>query len=180
MAAILAKSYGEVGSFARIGGKPGSIQAPGVRTISDGRFEGTAAPTEVFLPIRSQATFAKHGFLAVGSSRDSDMVFLAQAPLARAAVDAVPLPAQLLTGRIVRFAEWVRDQLPPGADSDMASSVFDEASKVFLFPGMNEVGHIAAEVHDEEGDRELRVHAQVAPAHAGIPFEIAFALPLEA
>jgi hypothetical protein len=60
----------------------------------------------------------------------------------------------------------------------MVSSIFQEASAVFLFPGMTEVGKVGAELHVEGEKEELRVHAMVSPAHAGIPFEIAFALPL--
>lgn len=179
LAAAISKSYSEVASFARIIGRPGSINAPGAKTLDSGRYEGTAAPTEIFIPIRGQATMAKHGITAVGSSRNSNAVVFAETPMNRASNDAVPLPAQMLTGRIVRFAQWVRDQLPKDSDADTARSVFKEAAKVFLFPGMTEFGEIDANIIEEDGVRELRVYANVAPALAGIPFEIGFPLPLE-
>ena len=179
LGAAMAKSYAEVGSFARIIGRPGSINAPGAKILDEGRYEGTSAPTEIFIPIRGQTTMAKHGIVAVGSSRNSATVVFAETPMARASSDAVPLPAQLLTGRIVRFAQWVRDQLPSDADGEMARSVFQEAAKVFLFPGMTDFGEVMANIVEEDGVRELRVYAQVAPALAGIPFEIGFPLPLD-
>lgn len=179
LAATISKSYSEVASFARILGRPGSINAPGAKTLDSGRYEGSAAPTEIFIPIRGQATMAKHGITAVGSSRNSNAVVFAETPMNRASIDAIPLPAQMLTGRIVRFAQWVRDQLPQGADADTARSLFKEAAKVFLFPGMTEFGEVDANIVEEDGVREFRVYANIAPALAGIPFEIGFPLPLE-
>jgi len=178
--AILSKSFAETGSFARLTGRPGALSAPGVRSIVGGRHDGMATPTEVFIPIRGQASFARHGLLALGSARNSDSVVLAQLPLLRASADAVPVPAQVLTGRIVRFASWVRDQLPAGVDADTARSVFREAAKVFLFPGMTEVGEVDATILEEEEVRMLNVYANISPLHAGIPFEMAFPLHLKA
>lgn len=177
LAATMSKSYADTGSFARILGQPGAISAPAVRTLTEGRYEGMAAPTEAFIPIRGQVTLAKHGLTALGSARNSDSVVFATTPMMRAAADAVPLPAQLLTGRIVRFAQWVRDQIPAQADTGTVASIFHEASKVFLFPGMQEVGEVKGSLHEQEGAKELRIEAKVHPSHAGIPFEINFGLP---
>jgi type VI secretion system protein ImpC len=115
----------------------------------------------------------------LGSSRNSNSVVLAMTPTVRAAGDAVPLSAQALTGRVVRFAQWVRDQLPPGANSDTARSVFQEAAKVFLFPGMSQFGQVDAVIQEKDGKRQLMVTALVHPQLAGIPFEFAFPLPLD-
>ncbi len=90
----------------------------------------------------------------------------------------MPIPAQLLTGRIVRFASWVRDQLPAQADADTARDIFREAAKVFLFPGMSDVGEVDATILEEDGERMLNVYANISPLHAGIPFEMAFPLYL--
>jgi hypothetical protein len=177
MASALSKSYVATTAFARILGKPGSVSAPGVRTLTEGRYADMAAPTEAFIPIRGQTTLAKYGLCALGSSRNSDLVVFATAPMARASSDSVPLSAQLLTGRIVRFAQWVRDQLPAEADTAMAASVFNEAAKVFLFPGMQEVGEVKGSLQEKDGVKELRIHARVHPSHAGIPFEIDFGIP---
>jgi type VI secretion system protein ImpC len=179
LGAMLAKSYAETGGFARIMGQPGSLQAPGVQILSGGRYDGTSAPTEIFTPIRGQTSMAKHGVLLLGSSRNSNSVVLAATPMARAAGDAVPLAAQILTGRVVRFAQWVRDQLPPGANSDTARSVFQEAAKVFLFPGLSQFGQVDAVIREKDGKRELMVTALVHPQLAGIPFEFGFPLSLE-
>ncbi|MFY2560727.1 hypothetical protein ACN469_24195 [Corallococcus terminator] len=78
------------------------------RELPSGREKGLPIPTEVFLPIRALAKLEEKGVLGLGSGRNADTVLLAGAP-------TVPLPAQVLTGRIVRFATWVRDQLPAPA-----------------------------------------------------------------
>ena len=176
VAAMLAASYAKVGGFGAIFGGKG-VTAPGSRLLEEGRHAGLSAPTASFYPIRAQQDLARHGLIAVGSPRNRDQLVLSAAPMVRASADAVPLPAQILTGRIVRFAQWVRDQLPEGLSSEDVARTFGEAAKVFLFPGFNELARLDAKVEDETGDRSLRVSAQVHPLLAGIPFEIDFALP---
>jgi hypothetical protein len=178
VAAILASSYKDMGSFARLTGKAGALSVPGVHTLTSGRHAGTAVPTEYFLAIRHQQNFALHGLLALGSAKQSDKVVLATTPTMRASRDAVPLAAQLLTGRLVRFAMWVRDQVPTGATDEMVDAMFRDAAAVFLFPGMQEIGRVGAKLVEEEGQKSLLVEAKVHHAYAGIPFEIAFPLPL--
>jgi hypothetical protein len=91
---------------------------------------------------------------------------------------AVPLPAQLLTGRIVRFATWVRDQLPPGSGNEDVAAIFAQAAEVFLFRGATENGQVRAELVSTDDGKGVHVSATVRPEHAGTRFQLAFVLPL--
>lgn len=175
--AMMSASYRATGSFAAIGGRAGGLQGPAVRTLTAGRHEGAATPTESFYSVRAQTTLAHHGLLAVGSARNSDRLMLSAAPMVRAAADAMPLPAQLLSGRIVRFARWMAAQVPADADSATVGELFDHAAKVFLFPGLAEGAALQASLRTEGSSRTVAVRAQVHPALAGLPFEIEFDLP---
>lgn len=179
LATMLAQSYRHFGSFARVVGKPGALRSPGVWTLREGRDEGMAAPTETFLPVRAQNALAGHGFVGLGSARNGDTLILSTVPTARGSEDAMPLPAQMLTGRIVRFATWVRDQLPAGSSGDEITQIFHEAATVFLLPGLEGHAAIGAELReDDEGGREVVVQAKVRPEHALVPLDITFPLPL--
>jgi hypothetical protein len=179
VAVMLAASFRETGSFARILGKPGGVQAPSVWELPPGRDAGTAVPTEVLFPIRTQSRLAELGVLGVGSGRNSDVLQLVAAPMVYGGEHRVPLPAQLLTGRIVRFAQWVRDQLAPGAGDAEVSTLFSQAADVFLFGGAMPAGRVRGEVVSTgEGSRGVRVTALVKAEYAGMPMELGFVLPL--
>ncbi len=119
--------------------------------------------------------------MGLGSGRNSDKVALSAAHTLRGAADAVPLPAQILTGRIVRFALWVREQLPPGAGAKDIKTLFESAAQVLLFGGLQEGAGLQATVVDDEKTktRSVRVQADVKPAYAGLPFHMEFMLPLK-
>jgi hypothetical protein len=179
--AMLAASYRETGGFARILGKDGSVKAPGLREIAKGREAGTAIPTAAFLSIRAQSELAELGIIGLGSGRNSDLVALSNVPTVRGSKDAVPLPAQILTGRLVRFARWVCDQVPAGQTREQVVNLFKEAATVFLFPGLNSTtggAELHAGVIDLDGSPAIRLVANVHPRLAGIPFEVGFDLPL--
>lgn len=178
VAAMLASSYRNTGGFARIFGKAGSLRAPATHTIERGSYADTAAPTEAFYAISPSETLAKNGVLGLGSARNSDQLALTKAPMVRGAPDAVPLPAQILTGRVVRFASWVKAQLPEGCDSKTANDIFTSAASVFLFPGQEEAAHVRAATTNIDGEAHVIVRAAANPQIASIPFEIAFPLPL--
>lgn len=187
LAAMLAASYRETGGFARILGKDGSLKAPGLREIAKGRESGTSIPTAAFLSIRAQSELAELGIIGLGSGRNSDLVALSNVPTVRGSKDAVPLPAQILTGRLVRFARWVCDQVPGGQTREQIVNLFKEAATVFLFPGLNStnlsnLSSGGAELHagviDIDGKPVIRLVANVHPRLAGIPFEVGFDLPL--
>lgn len=181
VAAMLAASYRETGGFARILGKDGSVKAPGMHEVAKGRESGTAIPTAAFLSIRAQSELAELGIVGLGSGRNSDLVALSNVPTVRGSKDAVPLPAQILTGRLVRFARWVCDQVPAGQTREQVVNLFKEAATVFLFPGINSTtggAELHAGVVDLDGTPAIRLVANVHPRLAGIPFEVGFDLPL--
>jgi type VI secretion system protein ImpC len=178
LAAMAAASYRASGGFARIFGKNGSLRAPATWTIERGADKESAAPTEAFYAIAPSELLAKNGVLGLGSARNSDTLTLIKAPMVRGAKDAVPLPAQILTGRVVRFASWVKSQLPEGCDSKTANDVFVSAASIFLFPGQEQAAHVKAAVTNIGGEAHVVVDAAANPAIAGIPFQIAFPLPL--
>lgn len=184
VAAMLAASYRETGGFARILGKDGSLKAPGMHEVAKGRESGTSIPTAAFLSIRAQSELAELGIIGLGSGRNSDLVALSNVPTVRGSKDAVPLPAQILTGRLVRFARWVCDQVPAGQTREQVVNLFKEAATVFLFPGLNSTNLSSggAELHagviDLDGAPAIRLVANVHPRLAGIPFEVGFDLPL--
>jgi hypothetical protein len=178
LAAMIAASYRSTGGFARIFGKNGSLRAPASHTIEQGAYKDTAAPTEAFYAISPSEALAKNGLLGLGSSRNSDQLALVKAPMVRGAADAVPLSAQVLTGRVVRFASWMKPQLPEGCDSKTANELFMTAANVFLFPGQEQAAHVRASTTNIDGEAHVVVRAAANPAIASIPFEIAFPLPL--
>ncbi|AKJ00072.1 Hypothetical protein AA314_01698 [Archangium gephyra] len=179
VASMLASSFRETGSFARILGGPGGVQAPAVWQLPPGREGGTAVPTETFFPLRTQSRLAELGVLGLGSGRNTDVLQLTAAPMVYGGEHRVPLPAQILTGRIVRFAQWVRDQLPSSAGDAEVSTLFSQAADVFLFGGATPAGRVRGEVVSTgEGTRGVRVTALVRPEYAGMPLELGFVLPM--
>ena len=91
----------------------------------------------------------------------------------------MPLPAQILTGRIVRFARWVLAQLPAKAPEPEVKLLFEQAATVFLFPAAAEAAKFEAQVvTDKDGARSAVLQVSAHPSLAGIPFHLAFSLPL--
>ncbi|MGE0787613.1 MAG: type VI secretion system contractile sheath large subunit [Sandaracinaceae bacterium] len=178
VASMIGASYAATAGFARIFGKNGALSAPAVHTIRGGRYADQAAPTEAFYAIAAADTLAKNGVLGVSSARGTDQLVLLKAPCVRGAKDAVPLPAQCLTGRVVRFATWMAPQLPEGCDSATANELFESAATVFLFPGQRDAARVAAALTNIDGEAHVVVQAKANPAIASVPFDIAFPLPL--
>lgn len=175
LVAMLCASYTATGSFARIAGQSGQLRAGGTHTIKG---QDVAVPTRHFTSIRAQTELATMGVLAIGSPRNSDRLALSTAPTHRASRDAVPLPAQLWTGRIVRFAQWVRGQIPPSSGSDEVRDIFEQAGGVFLFPGTGKAAKVTAQISEKDGKRGLEVAARMDGSLAMVPLDIAFTLPL--
>jgi hypothetical protein len=173
VAAMLAQSFRLTDGFGRAIGRQGELQAPAALK-SDAGYQ---APTETWLSSSDQGELASRGLLALGSAKSSDRLVLSSGPTVRGSPDAMPLPGQIVTGRLVRFAQWVRDQLPAGVSAKEVTDLFGEAAQVFLFAGATGMGQIRAELVEGER-RAVRVSAALPAAHAGSPFEVAFDLPL--
>ena len=179
LAAQLAASFRDTRAFARIFGGNGAIELPATLEVSEGKDAGSAIPTEAFYSLRAQTALAGQGLLGLGSARNSSKVALSAAPTARHSTDAVPLPAQILTGKLVRFVSWVRRELPADASDADAVQMFEQAAQVFLFAGMGEGAILRAGVgKDEQGRRVVEIAASLRAEHAAIPFQMAFTLPL--
>lgn len=179
VAAMLSASFQATSGFARITGQTGGLRAPGTWEPTTGKEAGSAYPTEAFVSIRMQTRLSELGILGVGSGRNTDMLLLSVAPMACSNAHVMPLPAQILTGRIVRFALWVRDQLPAGSSAQDMSTLFSQAAEVFLFGGSPELGKLEAQLVPGEGGSQLiKVAAAVKPEQAGTRFQLEFSLPL--
>jgi type VI secretion system protein ImpC len=180
LAAMLAASFRETRSFARILGAAGSLEAPASWELPAGRDAGTSVPTEAFFSMRTQGALAKLGVLGIGSGRNTTKLMLSEMPMMRASKDAAPLSAQILTGRIARFAQWVRSQVPSGASDAETASLFEEAAKVFLFAGLEEgQASLRAGVgKSDAGARVVEIACRLPAPLAGVPFQMAFQLPL--
>lgn len=180
LAGMLASSYRVTGGFARVTGREGALQAPAVWELAQGREAGVAVPTEVFVPIAEHARLAELGVVGLASGRNTDLVQVAAVPMVYQGKGAVPLPAQLLTGRVVRYAQWVREQLPRGAGEGELVELFSQAANLFLFGGAaGSAGVVRSQVVAlEGGGRGLQVSAHVRPEHAGLHLELGFTLPL--
>jgi hypothetical protein len=178
ISAMLSSSHRAQGAFAASVGNGGALTAPATWTIPAGPQRGKVTPTESFLPIPAQSGLAARGLLALGSVVNSDRVILAAAPMVARGKGVAPLPAQLLTGRIVRFARWARGQIDPTNSPDEVSTLLAQAAGLFLFPGMSGAAAIGARVKGEGADRVLEFGARVNPSHALVPLEISFELPI--
>ena len=176
--AMLAASFARTSGFAQVLGKTGALRVPGLVEVTKGAQAGITVPTAAFLPIRGQEELAALGIIGLGSGRNSDAVTLSKIPTVRTSKDAFPLPAQLLTGRLVRFATWVCAQVPAGTPRAQVANLFKEASTIFLFPGLSEGADLEAAVIDGSDGPMIRLVASVQPRFAGIPFEVGFDLPL--
>ena len=104
---------------------------------------------------------------------------LSSMPTARKADDVVPLSAQVLTGRVVRFARWVLAQLPPGAEEPEVKLMFEQAAAVFLFPTAQEAARLEAQVVTQGAQRSVVLSVSARADLAGIPFHLGFGLPLK-
>jgi len=177
LAAMLIRSYRLTGAFARIGS---GWRGPAVHVPATGAAQGSAVPTVAFVNSKSQSVLLKHGIVALGSARGADEVRLPTVLSFSSHPDAVPLPAQILTGRIVRFAQWIRDQLPPDADDATATKMFEDAAGVLVFPGLNEMAKISGKIvrDDAEIGPALVVTAHASPEVAGVRLQLAFGLSL--
>lgn len=176
LAALLSASERDTAGLASLA-RPGAVRAPAVWEPSAGPDLGAQLPTERFAALRAQGRLGLLGMIALGSPRGGDSLVVAACPVVHAAADAGSLPAQILTGRIVRFSTWFRDQIAAGTAAHEVEVLFAQAAGVLLFPDLApEAASLRVKVDDARASVEIS--ATVHPAIAGLRLEIQFALPL--
>lgn len=176
VAASLISSFRRSGTFGQALGPNYPLRAPETWTLPSGRESGSSSPLESFYPVSAQQKLAAFGLVALGAAKNSDRMILTHAPTVRRSHDAVPLAAQLLTGRVVRFVEWCREQIADGTPAAEIPAIFQDASEVLLFPAANGAAVLAAQVVEGGPRRELIVRVAVNSAYAGSPFELELGL----
>ncbi len=174
LAALLSASQRDTNGLASLA-RPGTVRSPSAWDPGVGRDAGTLVPTQRFASLTSQSRLASLGLISLGSPRGGDSVVVAACPTVYAGDDAVSLPAQVLTGRIVRFAVWATGQIPSGSTAVEIQSTLSEAAGAILFPDLSpEAASLRALVENDQ----VLIHASVHPAIAGARLDIEFALPL--
>jgi type VI secretion system protein ImpC len=175
VAALLSASFRDTRTFGRLTGPGSGTQAPAMWKPHT----GSAVATEVGLSLREQQRLAAQGLLAVSGWWDSQAVMLAAAPTAYRGRDATTLPAQLLTGRLLRFAQELVERLPPAASSDTIAAAFSRAAEHFLPTASPRDCQLHAQlVSLGNRQRGVQVRASVRPELAGTHLQLAFTLPL--
>jgi hypothetical protein len=178
-AAVLTASYRDTGSFGRVFGKQGALRMPATWQPRAGTAADAMLPLEALITIDAQNSLSELGVAAFGSARNSDQIRLTRWPTVRDNKDAVPLPAQVITGRVVRFAQWVRDQLPPGVNNEDVERIFEDAASVFLFGGLSKGFEFGAAIEQKVGHpSQLKVAVRIHPALASVPLTLVFPLSL--
>lgn len=176
LAALLSASERDTAGLASLA-RPGAVRAPAVWEPSTGPDHGAQLPTARFAALRAQGRLGLLGLIALGSPRGSDSLVVAACPIVHAAADAGSLPAQILTGRIVRFSTWFRDQLTAGTAAHEVEVLFAQAAGVLLFPNLAPEA-ASLQVKVDAAGAAIDVSATVHPAIAGLRLEIQFTLPL--
>jgi hypothetical protein len=175
VASLLAASFRDTRTFARVVGPGSGTRAPAVWRPN----ERSTVATEVGLSLREQERLAAQGIAGVSGWWDSDSVLLAAAPTVYGGRDATPLAAQLLTGRIVRLAEELAERLPSGASPDAVSAAFSRAAEAFLPAGRGQSCQLHGKVVPTgPGERGVHVRASLRPELAGTHVQLEFTLPL--
>ncbi len=176
LAALLSASERDTAGLASLA-RPGAVRSPAVWEPTVGPDHGTSIPTGRFAALRAQGRLGLLGLIALGSPRGGDSLVVAACPVVHAAEDAGSLPAQILTGRIVRFSTWFRDQLTAGTSAQEVEVLFAQGAGVLLFPNLApEAASLQVKV-DATGTA-IDISATVHPAIAGLRLEIQFTLPL--
>jgi hypothetical protein len=175
VAALLAASFRDTHTFARLVGPGSTIRAPAVWRPQ----AGSTVATQVGFSLHEQERLAARGVSAVSGWWDSDSVLLAAAPTVYGGRDAAPLPAQLLTGRIVRLSEELAERLPSGAGHDAITALFSRAAEAFLPSGRGQSCQLHGRVVSTgNGERGVQVLAALRPELAGTQVQLEFTLPL--
>lgn len=173
LAAMIAASHRDTGGLASLA-RAGAFKSP---LIAGPVGEDAPPPTETLALLKTQGRLGNHGLIALGSPRTGESIVVAACPVVNSAEDTGSLPAQILTGRIVRFALWVRAQIPPGTPAQAVQRLFSDAASISLLPGLTRDEAAFSAIVDAE-NRQVVITARVHPAIAGAPLEIHFGLPI--
>jgi len=176
LAALLSASERDTSGLASLA-RPGAVRAPAVWEPTTGPDHGAQIPTGRFAALRAQGRLGLLGLIALGSPRGGDSLVVAACPIVHAAADAGSLPAQILTGRIVRFSTWFGDQIAAGTAAHEVEVLFAQAAGVMLFPNLPPEA-ASLQVTVDATRTAIDISATVHPAIAGLRLEIQFTLPL--
>jgi hypothetical protein len=173
--ALLAASYRDTRTFARVSGPGSATRAPAVWQPQ----AASTVATQVGLSLREQERLAAQGLTVVGGWWDSDAVLVSAAPTVYGGRDGVPLPAQLLTGRIVRLAQALVERLPADVGNDAIAALFSRAGEALLSAGSGQTCQLDGRVLSTgPGERAVHVRASARPELAGTHLQLEFTLPL--
>ncbi|WP_225411756.1 type VI secretion system contractile sheath large subunit [Stigmatella hybrida] len=176
VAALLTASFRNTRTFARLVGPGSGSQAPAVW------HPDTDSPvaTQAVLSLREQERLASRGLLGVSGCWDSNAVMLGPtAPSLYGGRDAAHLPAQLLTGRLLRLSQAFAESLPEGTHPDAVAAAFAPAAEAFLSLGSGKPCPLQARVVPlGNAEKGLHVRATLRPELAGTPLQLEFTVPL--
>jgi len=176
VAALLATSLKLGGTFAQLG-RDADLRAPATGSFKHGQEDipiGTAEPVSA----NAQLALARRGLTAVGGPQQSDLLTLAACPVVAHSEETTSLAGQLLVGRTVRFALWVRERVPAGAGAEEAADAVIRAAALVLLPGTPIRPRFGAAIARGESGAELKIAASYPAALTGAPVALSFALPL--
>ena len=175
VAALLAASFRDTRTFARLVGPGSALRAPAVWRPPGKSPVATAAG----LSLHEQQRLAARGLVGVSGWWDSDAVQAVAAPTFYRGRDAAPLPAQLLTGRLVRLAQELAERLPAGVRPDAVSEVCTRAAEVFLPGGAGRGCELLGQVVPlGGGERGLHLRATLRPELAGTRLQLELTVPM--
>lgn len=167
LCAMLSASVGQTGGPGQVFGRAGALVSPASYELPEAHGSQTIA-TERLASVAQQQALAERGVLVLGSERGSDRLRLAAAPTVHAGGHDLQLPGRILAGRAARFAQAIRDDLPPHATEQEVAARIAEASTNFL--PRSPRGAVSLQVRTDEHGK-LGVEASIGAALAGASFE---------
>ncbi|HEY8207017.1 MAG TPA: hypothetical protein VIG99_06040 [Myxococcaceae bacterium] len=176
VAVLLAASLRDTGTFARAVGPGSPTRAPSAWPAR----EGSTVATQAHLSLRELERLAARGIAGVSGWWDSDAVQAVALPTVYGGRDSAPLPAQVLTGRLVRLIQELAGKLPAGAGPEAVTSLFSRAAEVFIPSGPQGGCRLQAKMMSGAGGaRAVQVRAWLRPELAGTPLQLELAISLE-
>jgi hypothetical protein len=175
VAALLSASFRDTRTFARLVGPGSGTRAPAVWQPRP----GSTLATEQLLSLQEQRQLAAQGLLGLTGWWDSDAVLLSAAPTVYGGGNRVSLPAQVLTGRLVRLAQELAERIPANADPGAVATLFSQAAEALPFSGPGRACQFHGRlVPTGNGGRGVQVQAALRPELAGNHVQFEFILPL--